>query len=372
MTDQLLKSQSIMDAQILKEKSLDSSYQAFLKSYPKNYYFQAAYEILAWLQDDLLSQSERINALFILLEFSKHSENVFLFTVAELVEISPYPWEKLLLQEWLKNKEIGKCGASDIAKLVGEAKEIDHIKKSRAVRPVINGGTADRNNIVLGKYEPEYLRPIPEFIEITPNETNWMSPMTVPEVLWDNENQQEREASEEARELLRLSLSVKLTTEQHAIVIKALKTDGKILFKSGVTHKHLGDLVEKNSGIAVEIILAIMNSSKVQDYFGELVNIPLSLNSLEVVNKLALMMELPAEFLHLYISNCMNSCKNLKEKYTQTRFVRLLCVFINSLLKNKVLNNEELYVEIEHFCTEFNAVKEASTVYRSIKSIPNE
>ena len=199
-----------------------------------------------------------------------------------------------------------------------------------------------------------------------------MSPMTVPEVLWDNENQQERAAFEEAREYLRLSISSKLNPDQLAVVISALKADGKLVFRSGITHKNLGDLVEKNSSIAVEIIVGIMSSSKVQDYFGELVNIPLSLNSLEVVNKLALMMELPAEFLHLFISNCMNSCKNLKEKYTQTRFVRLLCVFINSLLKNKVLNNVELYVEIEHFCTEFGNVKEAAAVYRSIKSMPNE
>ena len=199
-----------------------------------------------------------------------------------------------------------------------------------------------------------------------------MSPMTVPEVLWDNENQQERAAFEEAREYLRLSISSKLNPDQLAVVISALKADGKLVFRSGITHKNLGDLVEKNSSIAVEIIVGIMSSSKVQDYFGELVNIPLSLNSLEVVNKLALMMELPAEFLHLFISNCMNSCKNLKEKYTQTRFVRLLCVFINSLLKNKVLNNVELYVEIELFCKEFGNVKEAAAVYRSIKSMPNE
>lgn len=366
------KSHSIMEHQILKEKTLDGSYQAFLKLFPKTHYFQAAYEILAWLQDDLLAQSERINAIFILLEFTKHSENVFLQTVADLVDISPHPWEKLLLQEWLKNKEIGKTAVSNILKLAGEAKEIDHIKRSRTVRPVVNGGSIDKMNICLGKYDPEFLRPIPDFIEISPVETNWMSPLTVPEVLWDNESQKERAASEEVRELLKSALTNKLSNDQVATVIAALKTDSKLTFKSGISHKNLGDLVEKNSGIAVEIILAIMNSSKVQDYFGELVNIPMSLNSLEVVNKLALMMELPAEFLHLFISNCMNSCKNLKDRYTQTRFVRLLCVFINSLLKNKVLNNDELYIEIEHFCTEFNTIKEAVLVYKSIKSMPNE
>ena len=169
---EFLKLHGIMDSQILKEKSLDSSYQVFLKTFPKTHYFQAAYEVLAWLQDDILTQTERVNAIFILLEFSKYSENVFLQTIADIVDISPYSCEKLLLQEWLKNKEIGKCGALDILKLSGDAKELDHIKRSRTVRPVINGGSSDKNNIILGKYEPEFLRPIPEFIEISPNETN--------------------------------------------------------------------------------------------------------------------------------------------------------------------------------------------------------
>ena len=196
--------------------------------------------------------------------------------------------------------------------------------------------------------------------------------MTVPEVLWDNENQKEKASCEEAKELLRIALTTKLSPEHNLIAVNALKNDSKLVFKSGITHKNLGELVEKNSAIAVEIILAIMSSSKVQDYFGELVNIPLSLNSLEVVNKLALMMELPAEFLHLFISNCMNSCKIMKDKYAQTRFVRLFCVFINSLLKNKVLNNHDLYAEIESFCTEFIHIKEAAAVYKAIRSIPNE
>jgi CCR4-NOT transcription complex subunit 11 len=368
---ELFKTHSLMDPQILKEKSLETSFQAF-KSLPKTHYFQAAYEILAWLQDDLLTQYERANAIFILLEFSKHSENVFLQTVADIIDISPYSWEKMLLQEWLKNKEIGKLTPNDVFKFTGEAKEIDHIKRSRTVRPVINGGSNDKNNSYLGKYDPEFLRPIPEFIEISPNETQWMSPMTVPEVLWDNENQKEKAASEEAREYLRQAILTKLSSEHSSIVSAALKNDSKLVFKSGITHKNLGDLVEKNATIAVDIILAIMSSSKVQDYFGELVSMPMSLNTLEVVNKIALMMDLPPEFLHLFISNCMNSCKNMKEKHTQTRFVRLFCVFINSLLKNKILNNQELYIEIEHFCTEFNTMKEAIAVYKAIKSIPNE
>lgn len=60
---------------------------------------------------------------------------------------------------------------TDIMKLTGEAKDLDHIKRSRAVRPVVNGGSKEKTNHILGRYEPEFLRPIPEFVEISPIET---------------------------------------------------------------------------------------------------------------------------------------------------------------------------------------------------------
>jgi len=60
---------------------------------------------------------------------------------------------------------------AEIMKMTGEAKEIDHIKRSRAVRPIVNNGNKEKNNPLLGRYEPEFLRPIPDFLEISPSET---------------------------------------------------------------------------------------------------------------------------------------------------------------------------------------------------------
>ncbi|CAG9315078.1 unnamed protein product [Blepharisma stoltei] len=359
-----------MDSQILKEKTLDAAFQTFLKIVPKTTTFQAAYELLAWLQDDSLTVHERTIAIYILLEISKQSENAFLSTIAELTDLSPYPWEKLLLQDWLRSREVGRMAPSDVVKLTGEAKELDHIKRSRAVRPLVNGGSKDKSNSVLGRYEPEFLRPIPEFVEISSSETKWLSPMTVPEILWD-EHESESSIYENIRDLLRISLQSKLSPEQTSTVIAALEQEPKLVLKSGLSHKNLSDLVNKNPAIAIEMIVRIANSSKVQDYFGELVQMPLSLNSLEVVNKLAMIIELPLEFLHLFISNCMNSCKMIRDKYTQTRLVRLLCVFINSLLKNKLLGAQDLLVEIQHFSQEFTSMKEAQALYKSLRSMNN-
>jgi len=324
---------------VLSDDNIDNTSLANLQNKLQNSFIpkdslKVASALAQFLEDEdlLSSQNQRIAALSLLFGLCDELKlySTFASLLSQLVTKGSDK-ESHLLCLFLngKGKEFSTFSATQVvkneAKLSACPNRKDILDKLKVLPESNEKFDEGRKLEALSK--PTFVRPAPPPL-LTEDELMWINPeeflVDQLKFLYDPSMcETKASAVNECRRLLSKALKGPLNLTQLDQLSAVVKKVDSAIVAAGVTPAQYPELVEYNPVIAYDVLICLMSTNQITDYFSVLVNMDMSLHSMEVVNRLTTTVELPTEFVHLYISNCINTCESIKDKYIQNRYTIL-------------------------------------------------
>ncbi|KAJ3445643.1 hypothetical protein M0812_11530 [Anaeramoeba flamelloides] len=221
------------------------------------------------------------------------------------------------------------------------------------------------------EFKPTFVRPSPSILQILDNELIWIDyedETLLP--IWDQVITNVKSNNDQLKILMKKAFTSQLSQLEQQQIILQIENEQKLLEVGGITPNNFQVLVEKNPIVSFEILKKISeDEEKINIYFESFIQTKVTLHSMEVINKFfGATKKLNKDFLNRYVSNCISSCREIGDKYVQSRHVRLVCAFIRSLMSNSQLDIKSMFSELQSFCVDFSRFREASNLFRLIKN----
>ncbi|OZC09992.1 hypothetical protein X798_03098 [Onchocerca flexuosa] len=175
--------------------------------------------------------------------------------------------------------------------------------------------------------------------------------------------------SVEVAELLKKSLVSIITRTEAQKLAEAIAKDPSLAKFIDIPLTKFDKYIDDNPAIAAAVIVARItkNCSELPQFFELLAGMKISVQAMEVVNRLCTQVEFPQEYLNNYIATCLRRCEEPDQTpFMQCRQVRVVCVFLSSLIRSRTWDVRPLSVELQAFVLKFNHVREAASLYQAI------
>lgn len=118
----------------------------------------------------------------------------------------------------------------------------------------------------------------------------------------------------------------------------------------------------------VSLFLSSGNKSQRRELLGSLELLPITLGSLEMLNDLTQTQLLSnGEIVHLVhgvLANGVRTAETMGARQAQNRLVKLLCLFVQSVLRSEVVVVTDVYYHVQDLGVKFMSVKEARELWR--------